>query len=208
MSSLTPRQRAVLDFIVEQTEKRGFPPSVREIGQAVGLTSSSSVHAQLATLQRLGYLRRDPTKPRAIELRFDTESGSIAERRPARFVPLVGEIAAGRPILADESIEEAYPVPLDWVGDSGTLFMLQVKGDSMIDAGILDGDFVVVRQQPSARDGDIVAALVEGGEATVKRFRRAGAKVILAPENPAMEEMVFVDGVEILGKVITVIRKL
>jgi repressor LexA len=205
---LTARQRAVLEFIVDETRVRGFPPSVREIGEAVGLTSSSSVHAQLATLQRLGYIRRDPTKPRALEIRFDVESGTSAERRPARYVPLVGEIAAGQPILADETVDEAFPVPEDWVGDGGTLFMLGVRGDSMIDAGILDGDFVVVKQDRTAPDGTIVAALVDGEEATVKRLRRRDGAVVLAPENSAMQEMVFTSGVEILGRVVAVIRRL
>lgn len=205
---LTARQRAVLEFIVDETRVRGFPPSVREIGEAVGLTSSSSVHAQLATLQRLGYIRRDPTKPRALEIRFDVESGTSAERRPARYVPLVGEIAAGQPILADETVDEAFPVPEDWVGDGGTLFMLGVRGDSMIDAGILDGDFVVVKQDSTAPDGTIVAALVGGEEATVKRLQRRDGAVVLVPENPAMEEMVFTSGVEILGRVVAVIRRL
>ncbi|MCC7075806.1 MAG: transcriptional repressor LexA [Acidimicrobiia bacterium] len=207
---LTPRQRAVLEFISEQMQERGFPPSVREIGEAVGLTSSSSVHAQLATLQRLGFLKRDPTKPRAIEVHFDPESGGVAERRPPRFVPLVGEIAAGQPILAAESVEEAYPLPADWVGESGTLFMLAVRGDSMIGAGILDGDYVVVRQQQDARNGEIVAAMVEGpdgAEATVKRFTRRGRTVVLVPENPDMDDMVFDAGVEILGRVVAVMRR-
>lgn len=208
MSELTPRQRAVLEFISEELETRGYPPSVREIGDAVGLTSSSSVHAQLATLQRLGYLRRDPTKPRAIEVRFDHESGTAAERRPPRFIPLVGEIAAGRPVLAAEAIEEAYPVPADWVGDGGTLFMLQVKGDSMVDAGILDGDYVIVAQQATARNGDVVAALVDGEEATVKRFFKRSGVVVLHPENEALDDMVFTDGVEILGKVVGVFRRM
>ncbi|MCE7883427.1 MAG: transcriptional repressor LexA [Actinobacteria bacterium ATB1] len=207
---LTARQKAVLQFIAEETRERGYPPSVREIGEAVGLTSSSSVHAQLATLQRLGYIKRDPTKPRALEIHFDAESGNLAERRPPRFVPLVGEIAAGQPILAAESVEEAYPLPADWVGDSGTLFMLSVKGDSMIGAGILDGDYVVVRQQADARNGEIVAAMVEGpdgAEATVKRFVKQGRSVVLVPENPDMGEMVFDSGVEILGKVVAVMRR-
>jgi len=208
MSELTDRQRAVLEYIVDQMESRGYPPSVREIGEAVGLSSSSSVHAQLATLQKLGYLRRDPTKPRAIEVRFDTESGTAADRRPARFVPLVGDIAAGRPLLAAESVEEAFPIPLDWVGDDGTLFMLNVKGDSMVDAGILDGDYVVVRQQKEARNGEIVAALVDGEEATVKRLFRSGGRVVLHPENSALDDMVFDEGVELLGVVIAVIRRM
>lgn len=208
MSDLTERQRAILEFIVTQMRERGYPPSVREIGEAVGLASSSSVHAHLATLQRNGYIRRDPTKPRAIEVRFDPESGGVIERRPARFVPLVGEIAAGQPLLADENLDESYPVPTDWVGDDGTLFMLQVKGDSMVDAGILDGDYVIVREQATARQGEIVAALIDGESATVKRFQREGDRVVLVPENELMDPMVFDEGVQILGLVAAVIRRM
>lgn len=207
MSDLTPRQRAVLEFIADSMESHGYPPSVREIGEAVGLSSSSSVHAQLASLQKKGFIRRDPTKPRAIEIRFDRGSGSATERRPARFVPLVGEIAAGQPVLASEAIDEALPLPADWLGnEDDTLFMLSVKGDSMIDAGIHDGDFVIVRQQPSASKGDIVAALIDD-EATVKRFERRRDRIVLIPENATMSEMVF-DDVDILGKVIAVIRRI
>ena len=208
MEDLTDRQRAVLEFIVAALREKGYPPSIREIGAAVGLASPSSVQAQLASLQRKGYIRRDPTKPRAMEVKFDGATGAQAERRPVRFVPLVGDIAAGRPILAEESIEDAYPVPADWVGDDGALFMLRVRGDSMIDAGICDGDYVVVRQGPDALDGEIVAALVGDDEATVKRFYRKGTTIVLRPENPTLQDMVFEDGVEILGKVVTVIRSI
>lgn len=205
---LTPRQRAVLHFIAEQTQDRGFPPSIREIGNAVGLSSSSSVHAQLKTLHKLGYIRRDPTKPRAIEIHFDPESEGTTQRRPTRYVPLVGEIAAGQPVLAAESIEDSYPIPADWVGDNSTLFMLAVKGDSMIDAGILDGDYVVIQQQNTAHNGEIVAALIDGTEATVKRFSRRGSKVVLTPENPVLDEMIYDDGVEILGTLVAVLRRI
>jgi len=208
MSKLTSRQREILEFIVSQTETRGFPPSVREIGEAVGLASSSSVHAHLATLQRLGYIKRDPVKPRALEIHFDRESGSTTERRSPRYVPLVGEIAAGQPLLASEHIEEAYPIPSDWIGTNGTVFMLEVKGDSMVNAGILDKDYVVVRAQQTADEGDIVAALIDGEAATVKRFHKEGEAVILLPENDRLDPMVFNEGVEILGKVVTVIRRL
>lgn len=209
MSDLTDRQRAVLEFIAEEMQEKGYPPSVREIGEAVGLSSSSSVHAQLASLQKKGYIRRDPTKPRALEIRFERASGTQAERRPARFVPRIGEIAAGAPILADESVDEAYPLPADWLGnEDDTLFMLDVRGDSMIGAGIHDGDLVIVREQPDARNGDIVAALVDGDTATVKRFERRGNAVVLIPENDALSEMVFESGVQILGQVIAVIRRI
>src|SRR5215813_3863332 len=149
MHDLTERQRQVLEFIDTQVRERCYPPSVREIGEAVGLSSSSTVHAHLAALQDKGYLKRDPTKPRAIELRFEPGSGAAVERRPVRNIPLVGDVAAGTGVLAAENIEETLPVPEDFTG-SGTLYMLRVRGDSMIEAGILDGDYVVVHQQPTA----------------------------------------------------------
>ncbi|MDQ1439604.1 MAG: repressor LexA [Acidimicrobiaceae bacterium] len=205
---LTGKRQEILEFIARQQQERGFPPSVREIGEAVGLTSSSTVHAHLATLQRLGYLRRDPTKPRAIEVRWDPASGGMAERRPARLVPLVGDVAAGTDVLAQENIEELLPIPADFTGE-GQLFMLRVRGDSMIDAGILDGDFVVVRQTSEARKGDIVAAGIPGEEATVKTFSRKGNKVVLLPANKRLEPMEFDAGdVTIFGKVVTVLRRL
>src|SRR5947209_16496773 len=142
-TQLTERHRQILDFIEEQLQTRGYPPSVREIGEAVGLTSTSTVHAHLATLQRLGFLRRDPTKPRAIEVRYDPGSGAAIERRRVRHVPLVGDVAAGTDVLAQENVEELMPVPADLTGD-GQLFMLRVRGDSMIDAGIFEGDYAVV----------------------------------------------------------------
>jgi repressor LexA len=187
----------------------GYPPSVREIGSAVGLTSTSTVHAHLGTLQRLGYLRRDPTKPRAIEVRFDIESGSTAERRPARHVPLVGEVAAGTDVLAHENVNELWPLPSELTGD-GQLFMLRVRGDSMIDAGIFNGDYVVAHQQPEARKGDIVVAGIPGDEATVKTYNgRKGSKVFLEPANPRLKTMEFDAGdVTIYGKVVTVLRRL
>ena len=169
-TELTGKRREILDFIATQLRDRGYPPSVREIGEAVGLTSSSTVHTHLTTLQRQGYLRRDPTKPRAIEVRYDTNSGIAIDRRPARHVPLVGDVAAGVDVLAEENIEELLPLPEDFTGD-GQLFMLKVRGDSMIDAGILDGDYVVVRHQDEAEKGDVVVAGIPGGEATVKTLR-------------------------------------
>lgn len=187
---------------------RGYPPSVREIGEAVGLASPSSVHAQLSTLQRLGYLRRDATKPRAIEVRFDPLSGANVERRPVRHIPLVGDVAAGTDVLAQENVEEIVPVSADLTGD-GELFMLKVRGDSMIDAGILDGDLVVVRSQPDALDGQIVIAGIPGEEATVKTLKRQGSRVILVPSNERLSPMEFdADDVTIFGRVVTVMRRL
>jgi repressor LexA len=207
-TELTGKRREILDFIAAQLRDRGYPPSVREIGEAVGLTSSSTVHTHLTTLQRQGYLRRDPTKPRAIEVRYDTNSGIAIDRRPARHVPLVGDVAAGVDVLAEENIEELLPLPEDFTGD-GQLFMLKVRGDSMIEAGILDGDYVVVRSQNQAEKGDVVIAGIPGGEATVKSYGRRGAKVVLTPANSAMSPMVFgSDEVAIYGKVVTVLRRL
>lgn len=207
-TELTGKRREILDFIATQLRDRGYPPSVREIGEAVGLTSSSTVHTHLTTLQRQGYLRRDPTKPRAIEVRYDTNSGIAIDRRPARHVPLVGDVAAGVDVLAEENIEELLPLPEDFTGE-GQLFMLKVRGDSMIDAGILDGDYVVVRQQDEAEKGDVVVAGIPGGEATVKSYGRRGTKVVLTPANPTMSPMVFgSDEVTLYGKVVTVLRRL
>jgi repressor LexA len=206
---LTERQRAILDFIETETTERGYPPSVREIGQAVGLASPSTVHAHLATLQRRGYLHRDPTKPRAIEVRYDPNSGAGGhERRPVRHVPLVGDVAAGTDVLAQENVEEVYPVPADLTGD-GDLFMLRVRGDSMIGAGIFDGDLVVTRSQPTADNGDIVVAGIPGEEATVKTYFRRDGKIVLEPSNERLEPMVFDgDEVAIYGRVVTVMRRL
>ena len=206
--TLTARQREILDVIERHMQDRGYPPSVREIGEAVGLTSPSTVHNHLSTLQRLGYLRRDPTKPRAIEVRFDPSSGAQLERRPVRSVPLVGDVAAGTDVLAQENVEELYPLPIDFTGE-GELFMLRVRGDSMVDAGILDGDYVVCRQVPSATNGDVVVAGIPGEEATVKTYQRRGASVTLVPSNPHLQPMVFpADQVEVFGKVVSVLRRL
>lgn len=205
---LTPRQRQILDIIETFTRDRGYPPSVREIGQAVGLTSPSTVHTHLGTLQRLGFIRRDPTKPRAIEVRYDPNSGAVLERRPVRHVPLVGDVAAGTDVLAQENVEELYPVPVDFTGD-GELFMLRVRGVSMIDAGILDGDYVVARVQSTVFKGDFVVAGIPGDEATVKIYARKGTKVILTPANSELEPMEFdADDVTIFGKVVTVMRRI
>jgi repressor LexA len=207
-SKITARQRQVLDFIEQQMRARGYPPSVREIGEAIGLTSPSTVHSHLNTLQRLGYLRRDPTKPRAIEVRWDPNSGAVMERRPVRHVPLVGDVAAGTDVLAEENVEELLPVPADFTGE-GELFMLRVRGDSMIEAGILDGDYVIAVQQPTASNGEIVVAGIPDGEATVKTFSKKGGKITLTPSNAAMTPMVFDDEVvTIYGRVVTVMRRL
>lgn len=205
---LTARQREILDFIDRQMRERGYPPSVREIGEAVGLTSPSTVHNHLASLQRLGFLHRDPSKPRAIEVHYDPSSGAAIERRPMRHVPLVGDVAAGTDVLAQENVEELYPVPTDLTGE-GELFMLRVRGDSMIDAGILPGDFVIARQQDEARTNDVVIAGIPGEEATVKTFSRRGGKVVLTPSNARLQPMVLDPAeVTIFGKVVTVMRRL
>jgi len=208
MTDLTERQRQVLEFIDAEVRDRGYPPSVREIGEAVGLSSSSTVHAHLAALQNKGFLKRDPTKPRAMELVYDSTSGSAIERRPVRHIPLVGQVAAGTSVIADQHIEETIPVPEDFTG-AGQLFMVKVKGDSMIEAGILDGDYVVVRQQTTADPGEIVVAGIPDEEGTVKTYLRRRGKVVLRPEHPTMEEMVFdPDDVSIYGKVVTLLRRL
>jgi repressor LexA len=203
VSDITARQQRILEFIAETVRDRGYPPTVREIGDAVGLTSSSSVHAQLANLERMGLLRKDPTKPRAMTLATD------GARATGTAVPLVGRIAAGAPVLATEQVEDYVSVPADFV-KSGDHFALRVTGDSMIQAGILDGDMVVVRSQDSAADGDIVAAVLPGpaeDEATVKRLSHDGPRVMLVPENPTMSPFEMIGG-RIAGKVVAVLRKL
>lgn len=213
---LTPRQRKVLEVIRESVDRRGFPPTIREIGEAVGLASTSSVSHQLVTLQKKGFLRRDDRRPRAVDVRTLEQvqqsiekSAASAEDRPSpptpAYVPMVGRIAAGGPILAEEAIEDIFPLPRELVG-SGTLFLLRVIGDSMVGAAITDGDWVVVRQQQTADDGDIVAAMIEG-EATVKTYKKRTDGVWLLPHNPAFAP---IDGshASILGRVVTVLRKL
>jgi len=206
---LTKRQLAILEFIENQVRDKGFPPSVREIGAEVGLNSPSSVHSQLATLQKHGYLRRDPAKTRAIRVRWDSTSGAAdVERRPVRHVPLVGDVAAGTDVLAEEQIEETLPIPADFAGD-GDLFMLRVRGDSMIEAGILDGDYVVAKVQPTASNGDVVIAGIPGEEATVKTYTRSKDKVVLVPANSSLEPMEYDDhDVQIYGRVVTIMRRL
>lgn len=224
---LTVRQRRVLEVIRNSVDRRGYPPSLREIGEAVGLTSPSSVAHQLSTLERKGFLRRDPNRPRAIEVvspdstpdargyrggasaddetaTFD-ETGQNDQRPEASYVPVLGRIAAGVPIMAEESVEDVFPLPRQLVGE-GQLFLLKVVGDSMVDAAICDGDWVVVRQQPTADNGDIVAAMLDS-EATVKTFKRKDGHVWLLPHNPAFEP---IDGdhATILGKVTAVLRRI
>jgi repressor LexA len=203
VSDITARQQRILDFIAETVRTRGYPPTVREIGEAVGLTSSSSVHAQLANLEKMGLLKKDPTKPRAMTLATD------GARATGTSVPLIGRIAAGAPILATEQVEDYVSVPSDFVR-SGDHFALRVTGDSMIQAGILDGDMVVVRSQEAADDGDIVAAVLPGpaeDEATVKRLGHDGPRMMLIPENPAMSPFEMIGG-RIAGRVVAVLRKL
>ncbi len=208
MTELTERQRQVLEFIDAEVRERGYPPSVREIGEAVGLSSSSTVHAHLAALQDKGFLTRDPTKPRALELHYESGSGAAVERRPVRHIPLVGDVAAGTGVLADQNIEETIPMPEDFTG-AGQLFMVKVHGESMIDAGILDGDYVVVRQQASAEPGEVVVAGIPGEEGTVKTFQKRRGKIVLQPANARMDEMVFEPtDITIYGKVVSLLRRL
>ena len=221
-TGLTPRQQRILAHLRDCIELRGYPPSMREIGEAVGLTSSSSVAHQLKVLEEKGFLKRDPNRPRALEVflpevmkarrsissadESTVDETGIGDAMPAAsYVPMVGRIAAGGPILAEERVEAIFPLPQELVGD-GTLFMLEVSGDSMIDAAICNGDYVVIRQQPTADNGDIVAALIDG-EATVKTFQRKGGQVWLLPHNDAYEP---IDGTHatILGKVTAVLRSL
>src|SRR6478609_7072947 len=208
---LTPRQRQIWDFLVDYGDRHGYPPTVREIGEAVGLASPSTVHAHLANLERAGLIKRDPTKPRALELRRDPKPSAQAQQPDdVHRLPLVGEIAAGGPLLADQNVEEYLAVP-EPLARGGEEFLLRVKGDSMINAGILDGDIVVVRREQTARDGEIVVALAGdqewADEATVKRFFRENGRVRLQPENDALEP-IYADHVQVLGIVTGVFRSL
>jgi repressor LexA len=200
---LSLRQTKILEFIKEEIRKKGYPPAVREIGEAVGLLSSSTVHGHLQTLEDKGYIRRDPTKPRAIEI-LDSSS-DILEAKKVVHIPVVGRVTAGQPILAVENIEGTFPLPADLVRQDN-VFMLKVQGESMIGAGILDGDFIIVRQQNEARNGEIVVALI-GDEATVKRFFKERTLIRLQPENSSMEP-IYSQDVSILGKVVGVFRTL
>jgi repressor LexA len=198
--NLTKRQREIFDFVKRYGEEHGYPPTVRDIGKAIGLTSSSTVHAHLANLEKLGVLRRDPTKPRAIEVLVDKAKSAVAPSG----LPVVGQVAAGQPVLAEENIEEYVPVPPIAGGDEGE-FVLRVKGDSMVGAGIFEGDYVVVRPQETASDGEIVVALVED-EATVKRFFKEADHVRLQPENDTLDPILSRD-VQLLGRVVGVCRR-
>jgi repressor LexA len=204
---LTHRQQQILEMIRQTVAERGYPPSVREIGEAVGLRSPSSVHSQLASLERGGYLRKDPSRPRAIEVHFDPDTELTMTASATKHVPLLGEIAAGAPLLAEERVEHLFPLPRDLVGE-GTLFALRVRGESMLQAGILPGDMIVVRQQPTVEQGEMCAAMIDG-EATVKFFRRTpSGEVFLDPANEGYEPIPVLpdqDGV-ILGRVVAVLR--
>ncbi len=203
MKKVSKRQEDILTFIKDEVRKKGYPPSVREIGEAVGLASSSTVHGHLARLESKGLIRRDPTKPRAIEI---LEFENLTELRPQVVnVPLVGKVTAGLPITAIENIEEFFPLPETFGTSEDNLFMLEIMGDSMIEAGILNGDYVVVKQQQTANNGDIVVAMTEEDEATVKRFYKEQSYFRLQPENSSMEPII-VNQVSILGKVVGVYR--
>lgn len=201
--ALTNRQKMILSYIRKTLREKGYPPSVREIGEAVGLSSSSTVHSQLTKLQLLGLIRRDPTKPRALEVIED----SLWRQKNVTPVPLLGRVAAGQPIFAEENIEETYPIPTDLLNNNENVFMLTVQGESMINAGILDGDLIIVRKQDTANNHDIVVALVGDDEATVKRFFKEKTCIRLQPENDLMDP-IYCDDIRILGKVIAVFRQL
>lgn len=203
MKKMSARQQQILDFIKDEVRAKGYPPSVREIGEAVGLASSSTVHGHLDRLEKRGLIRRDKTKPRAIEI-LTEDMPTMEEQESVMYVPVIGKVTAGTPITAIENVEEHFPLPAHIVG-SDNLYMLSVSGDSMINAGILDGDRVLVRQQSTADNGEIVVAMTEEGEATVKRIYKEASKVRLQPENDELEAMYF-DNVSILGKVIGVYR--
>ncbi len=206
MAKLSKRQQEILDFIKHEVKTKGYPPSVREIGKAVGLASSSTVHGHLSRLESKGYIRRDPTKPRAIEILEPEETASIPKQHSIN-VPLVGKVTAGSPITAIENIEEYIPLPESFAPSGEQIFLLTVTGDSMIEAGILDGDYIIVRQQQTANNGDIVVAMTEDDEATVKRFFKEKDYIRLQPENPTMEPIIL-KNVTILGKVIGVFRRI
>lgn len=207
---LTRRQQQILDFIRAEVHRLGYPPSVREIGEAVGLSSSSTVHSHLAALEAKGLIRRDPSKPRALEVLDFRDGENAIDYGRVRAVPVVGQVAAGQPILAAENIEQTLPLPVEFSGDE--TFILRVRGDSMIEAGILNGDFVVVRQQTTANNGEIVVAMVSDEtsgepEATVKTFYREADRIRLQPENSSMEP-IYVTDVTIVGKVVALFRRL
>jgi repressor LexA len=207
MTKLSKRQEAILDYIKEQVDLKGYPPSVREIAQAVGLASSSTVHGHLSRLEQKGFIRRDPTKPRAIEILGGEDEGSMIPKPAPFYAPVIGKVTAGEPITAIENVEEYVPVPSHLAADEEDLFVLNVQGESMIEAGILDGDKVIIRKQQTASNGDIVVAMTEEDEATVKRFFKEKDYVRLQPENATMEPII-VRNVVILGKVIGLYREI
>ncbi|WP_164668905.1 transcriptional repressor LexA [Virgibacillus doumboii] len=199
MNKLSKRQEAILEYIKGEVNKKGYPPSVREIAEAVGLASSSTVHGHLARLESKGFIRRDPTKPRAIEVLDQSEESHIP-REEARYAPVIGKVTAGIPITAVENIEEFVPLPNSTAGPDDNLFVLIIEGESMIEAGILDGDMVIVKQQNTAQNGDIVVAMTDEDEATVKRFFKEKDHIRLQPENATMDPLIY-KNVTILGKV-------
>lgn len=205
LTKVSKRQEAILAFIKEEVKSKGYPPSVREIGEAVGLASSSTVHGHLARLESKGLIRRDPTKPRAIEI-LDTSDNDI-EQQGVIHVPLIGKVTAGLPISAIENIEEYFPLPNSYGSAEDQLFMLEIMGESMIEAGILDGDYVIVKQTSTANNGDIVVAMTEDNEATVKRFYKEKTHFRLQPENSSMDP-ILVNQVTILGHVVGLYRKI
>ena len=207
-AGLTSRQKEVLEFIDENLKDKGYPPSVREIEKELNMKYNAKVQNNITTIESKGFLKRDPTKPRAIEMSYESGSGAIAERRPVKHIPLIGSVSAGTGVLADQTIDESYPLPEDFTGD-GVLFMLKVRGESMIDAGIFDGDYVVVRQQNTANSGDIVVAGINDDEATIKTFIKKDRKIILRPSNPSMSDVVLKEyNLKIFGKVVTVLRRI
>lgn len=207
MAELSAKQLQILDFIKREVREKGYPPSVREICEAIGLKSTSTVHGHLSRLEKKGYIRRDPTKPRAIEiLDGAAELLSPHSGQEIIYVPIVGTITAGTPILAVENAEDTFPIPASYVNSSGSVFMLKVKGESMIEAGIFDKDLVLVRQQPTADNGDIIVALIDGDYATVKTFYKENGHIRLQPENSSMSPIIVSD-CAVLGKVIGLFRK-
>ncbi|KYZ76724.1 LexA family transcriptional regulator [Anaerosporomusa subterranea] len=201
--SLSDKQEKILAYIKQNVRAKGYPPSVREIGKAVGLSSSSTVHAHLAKIEALGFIRRDPTKPRAIEI-MDESSWRQRNMIP---VPHIGRVTAGQPILAVENVEETFPLPAELIGRDDNVFMLDVRGDSMINAGILDGDYILVRETSTANNGDIIVALLDEEEATVKRFYKEGGRYRLQPENDTMAP-IYADKVDVVGKVVGLFRRM
>lgn len=207
MAELSAKQLQILDFIKQEVREKGYPPSVREICEAIGLKSTSTVHGHLSRLEKKGYIRRDPTKPRAIEI-LDGATELLPSHPGQEIieVPIVGTITAGTPILAVENVEDTFPIPASYVNSSGNVFMLKVKGESMIEAGIFDKDLVLVRQQPTADNGDIIVALIDGDYATVKTFYKENGHIRLQPENSSMSPIIVSD-CAVLGKVIGLFRK-